>query len=445
MTPTSYSETIKKMLDLTNPQRGLSERKPDIPAHMRRVLSALGVAPRGKFAHIAGSKGKTSLATMLAAILTASGVPNLLFTSPALHKMTERFQINSAPVSEALLGELAERVLSARAGAGADSPLNDMTLFEMLTALMFTIMRARELRFGVVEVGVGGRMDATNIIAPEVAVIQPIEYDHRHILGDSIAAIAREKAGVIKAGAPAVVGRQPPAALRELRAAADRQSTELILAEERAAVERVEPDAPGGARVAVATARATYRFKLNMAGAQQVDNARVAIVAAEVLSQRGFAVGKAAIERGLSAARLDGRLQTVRSLPQPFIADGCHTALSADALLDYIAATYPAARQKVVIVGCTEGHENATVVQTLLKLRPRFIATQSRHPRAVPADELGARIKGGGGAVVAVAPSVKDAVKLARAQTDADLLVACGSLAVAAEAIQAERGLLSDF
>jgi dihydrofolate synthase / folylpolyglutamate synthase len=369
-----------------------------------RALLDLAGAPdrRLKVVLVAGTKGKGSTCAMLASILGAAGIRCGLYTKPHLQSYRERVRVDGQAVAPAAFGEAIERMR----GYAAELPsaAGEPTTFEVTTALALDEFARQECRMAVVEVGLGGRLDATNALDPSVSVITSISYDHTAILGRTLGAIASEKAGILRHGCPGVLAQQRPAARLALRRACHATG---------AACEVVAPLESG-------------QYPLTLAGAHQRQNAALAVAAARAMTT----VDDQAIGVGLRRLRWPGRFECVDREP-PIIVDGAHNGASAEALVQTLAA-YAAGRPVAVVVGINRDKDAPAVLRPLLGLTRTIWATQSAdNPRALPADELG-RLCRRLGADVHVEPDLGAA--LAGAAMAAGVVCVTGSLMLVGQA-----------
>ncbi len=388
---------------------------------IRAVLEALGNPQRAfRVVHVAGTNGKGSTCAMIDAGLRASHlkepVRTGLFTSPHLVEPTERIQIDGVAVTEdqfqrafTIVHKTAEE-LALGSAAGDDHP----TYFETVTAMAFWLFRELRVATAVVEVGLGGRLDATNVVEPELTVITPIDFDHEAYLGHTIEAIASEKAGILKPGVPAVFARQRP----EAAAVLDRRAAELGIAVTRAAdfeIRDLEIDARGSSFTIVGLSR----IHCPLAGEHQVDNA---ITAALALQSLGVS------PEGIAETRWPGRLEVVAPNPD-IILDGAHNPAGARALARYLTRFY-SHRKIWIIYGAMRDKAIDEIAGILFPLASELIFTTPASTRALRPDALVA-IAGRG----ETAESVGAALDLARsrAQSD-DVIVITGSLFLVGEA-----------
>ena len=356
------------------------------------VLEALGHPEKlPRIVHVAGTNGKGSTCAMIESGLRAAGLRTGLFTSPHLLQPTERVRIDGRPVTAEQFSAAFDRV-----HACAEELLNRAaidfhpTYFETVSAMAFLLFQELKTEAVVLEVGLGGRLDATNVVAPELCVITPIDFDHEALLGKSLEAIAGEKAGILKRSVPAVFAAQRPEAQQTLDKRAGELGVEVIRAQEIWRVEDVVYSARGSSFTAapqcppvrsslIRSARSAARplhILCPLAGEHQVTNAVVAVAA---LARLGVPDG--AIERGIAAARWPGRLDRVSETPE-IILDGAHNPAGARALASYIQRFY-AGRHVVLIYGAMRDKAVAEMTGILFAHASEVIATAPRQSRAV--------------------------------------------------------------
>ena len=372
---------------------------------IRAVLEALGNPQLGfRFVHVAGTNGKGSTCAMIEAGLRAAGVRTGLFTSPHLIEPTERIQIDGVPVTAEQFQSAFNIVHNAAEKLNLDC---HPTYFETVTAMGFWLFRELRVETAVVEVGLGGRLDATNVVEPALTVITPIDFDHEIYLGHTIEAIASEKAGILKRGAPAVFARQRPEARAVLEARAAELGIEVIHAED-FVVRDLEMDARGSCFSGI---------RVPLAGEHQIENG---ITAALALERLGVS------PRGIAEARWPGRLEHVSPNPD-IILDGAHNPAGARALARYLEQFYPH-RKLWLIYGAMRDKSVEEIAGILFPLAGELIFTAPDYSRALRPEAL-REIAGRG----RVAASVEEALKIAEADAD-DLIVITGSLFLVGEA-----------
>lgn len=440
-----YQEAVSKLLSLADFER--KSRAGDPPDfHLKRIERLLGYLGdphvNQKYVHVAGSKGKGSTSAMIAWALAENAYKTGLFTSPSIHKITERFRINGEPISEQDFTQLVHDLWPAVERVTADGDIGIVSVFELETAMAFCHFANVKADISVIEVGLGGRLDSTNIITPLVSVITPISLDHVAILGDTIEKIAGEKAGIIKPGVPVVTSPQHPDAIDVIRAAVHANQSELI--ESDSSVEIVDSDHLGldGTKLELAVGSEITRTHLRLLGSHQIDNARTAIATLTRLSKSGIPTDNGANGAGIQAVRWPARNHLVSRKPTPIFVDGAHNDASARVLRESIENLFPNRNNIFLILGTVRGHNPAAVAREFSHLKPKIIVTESRHPKSLTNFELSDALGESKIPVHSVTESTQEALTLAKnlAKFD-DLIVATGSLFVAAEVIESEHGI----
>ncbi len=380
------------------------------------LLNGLGNPHRaGRFVHVAGTNGKGSTCAMIESGLRAAGVRTGLYTSPHLVEPAERIQIAGAPATpEQFAAAFAEVHETAESMLRADQIDLHPTYFETVTAMAFLLFRKENAEIVVLETGLGGRLDATNVVVPELCAITPVDLDHQEFLGDTLQQIAGEKAGIMKPRVPVVIARQHWEADRVLlNRAAELEAP--VIATRDWPVTQLELNARGSRFVARDLAIACP-----LAGEHQVDNA---LTAALALRQLGFSVN------GIAQARWPGRLERISEQPE-IILDGAHNIAGAEALARYIERFY-GGRKIWLIYGVMRDKPVEEMTHILFPLADRIVATAANNSRAMPPEEIATL---GGGRVVEVTRTVSEAVTIARRAAPENVVFITGSLFVAGEA-----------
>src|ERR1700690_122862 len=335
--------------------------------------------------HIAGTNGKGSTAAMLESILRAAGLRTGLYTSPHLEIINERIRINGQNISNedfAAAWTRVQRSIESLMAAGklAAHP----TFFECVTAMAFAAFAAHGVEFAVYEVGLGGRLDATNVVEPVVAVITSIDFDHENFLGHSIEEIASEKAGIIKPGAQVVSSVERPEARAVIARRCAEQGARLFDVDAEWRVERVETT--GGLYRAFASATHSGRslaLSPGLPGRFQLRNALAAASAASLLAERGFAVDDNAIQRGIADVHWPGRLERLGDHPAVYL-DGTHNPAGARALAQFWEENF-AGRSIFLVYGAMRDKAVDEIAGLLFPCVECVILTEPRQPRAVSA------------------------------------------------------------
>jgi dihydrofolate synthase/folylpolyglutamate synthase len=404
-------------------------------ANSHTLMEVMG-DPHKKFrsVHIAGTNGKGSTSAFLAGMLRAAGYRVGLYTSPHLVSFTERFRIDNVQISEQKVVELAQRVregycrIPAADGMGALTP----TFFEVTTAMAFTWFAEESVDIAVIEVGMGGRMDSTNVITPLVSVITNIDLEHTEFLGNTVELIAREKAGIIKPGVPVVTGAVQPAVIEVIEREAAAKRTMVYRLPKDFLPKNVCRD-----RSLVFDyqgMQASYKkVRITMHGRYQVDNASLAIAAAECMRSAGITLAESALRRGLEQARWEGRLERVAQRPDIFL-DGAHNPASAKMLAGAVREMKSAYRRLNLVIGILGDKDYRGILAELVPLAERVIVTRPQYSRAMDVQALASEIRRLHGTAV-TAETVGDAITKAREAAAADdLILVTGSLYVVGDA-----------
>jgi len=397
-------------------------------ARMKKLLSLLG-NPHSKIrtVHIAGTKGKGSTATMLARMLEANGYSVGLYTSPHVVNLHERITVNSDMVSRSEMRELLNRAYTpVEKLSKTDAP----TFFEIMTAAAFMHFVDKAVDIAVIETGLGGRLDSTNVIKPQVVGITSLSIDHQHQLGDSIGSIAEEKAGVFKRGVPVITVQQDPAAMRVLK-------SQAIAAEAPFSVtgndidfsHRFETSREHGphTRICLTTPTSKFEhFRVPLHGKHQAINCGLALAMLDKLKAVGYEIDNEKTSLGLSKVSLAGRMEMICQDPRVMI-DGAHNAASIQALIHAIGQNIPY-DSMVVIFGCNSDKDVRGMLERLQYGADKVIFTRSNSVKAVPPDELAEMYTEICGKMCQTASSLGQALQLAKsAVSKEDLICITGS------------------
>jgi dihydrofolate synthase / folylpolyglutamate synthase len=381
--------------------------------------------------HVAGTNGKGSVTAMTHAALCAAGLRTARYTSPHLADITERFVIGDRAVDTAMFNEVAHEVLDLADRLVAAGTLRVLpTFFEATTAIAFELFRRASVDVGVIEVGLGGRFDATNVITPVAGAITTIGFDHQQHLGSTLGEIAFEKAGIIKPGMTIVAGALPPAALDVVRRVALERGATLV---ESATDSRVTAEAiDGAARVTIETPHGRYGpLTLALRGDHQIGNAVVATRLLEAAAAAGVPVTADHVASGLSTARWPARLEYLAvDGGRRVLLDSAHNAEGAAALAAHLRRWHPLGLP--LVVGIMRDKDVHDILAPLLPLTSHVVATSAPTPRALPADELAVRVRTAAErlGLTTLAVSVDDDPLQAvdRALASADLVCVAGSI-----------------
>jgi len=409
----TYSETLAHIFS-----RGRFGIKPGLE-RVTEILARLGNPhEKLKAVQIAGTNGKGSTGAFLSSIMTASGCRTAFFSSPHLIRFAERFRINETEVTEERLHDVALQVLAV---APAEA-----TFFEIVTAMAFLLFAEAEVELAIMEAGMGGRWDATNVANGILAVITPISLDHCAYLGNTVAEIAAEKAGIIKAGAPVVIALQEPAALHPLTAAAESLNSPLYLYGR-----DFQMSASSAGLAYTAAGIAMEGLELALRGRFQAANAASAVTAARLLAHAGFSLTEDAVRQGLAAAVWPGRLELF-SGEQRVLLDGAHNLAGAVSLAESLQDfSY---KRLFLVVGMMADKAWQATLAPLLALADKVITVEPALDRALAAEELAGYLRGAGVAAYS-AGSVRAGLETALHSADPeDLILVTGSLFTVGEA-----------
>jgi dihydrofolate synthase/folylpolyglutamate synthase len=435
---TAYQQTLDYIYSFVDFEKNMPQQL--LHFDLRRVavlLERLGNPHlAAKTVHIAGTKGKGSVAAMVASVLTASGYTTGLYTSPHLHSYNERIRIDNALITDVDIVTLVNKLKPDIEQVNRPATYGKLTTFEITTALAFQYFHLKGVDFQVIETGLGGRLDATNVVNPEVTVITSISLDHMAVLGDTLAKIAAEKAGIIKPGKPVVSSPQPDEVYRVLEQTCRKNRTNLIRVGQDVTWEYRGTDNEKQS-VRLKGRLANYDLTIPLLGRHQLDNAAVAVAALEVLEESGYHVSAGSIAQGLAGVDWPGRLQVLHRQPL-LVVDGAHNGESAAKLRQALREYFKFDRA-ILIIGVSADKDLPGIVSELVQGFDQVIATQSIHPRAMPAPALVAELQQYGIHATAT-EDVPAALLLARKSAGTnDLICVTGSLFVVADAIEYVR------
>ena len=347
---------------------------------LEAVLTALDRPERAyPVVHVAGTKGKGTTASALASALDASGLKVGLFTSPHLRDVRERIRIGARPAPD-------EAWLTAAQAVNAARPDLPLTYFEFLTALACVVYRAAQVDVAVFEVGLGGRLDATNVVAPAVCVITAIGRDHADVLGPDVASIAREKAGIVKPGVPVVAGPGHALAARVIEARAQAVKAPLLLLGRDLSVRA------DGELLRIATPQATYTVRPLWPGPTSGTNLALAVAALELLETRLKRDLRAELPHGFSRLTWHGRFQERICKTVAVVVDGAHDFLSAKALAESCRLRF-GGKRVVLVLGTLAGKDHAAIAQALAPVCLSAWTCAPPTPRAAVPDSLAALLR----------------------------------------------------
>ncbi|MGH9600885.1 MAG: bifunctional folylpolyglutamate synthase/dihydrofolate synthase [Terriglobales bacterium] len=438
----SYSSAVASLLALGHELYATPAHKFDL-ANMWVLLEALG-HPERRFASvlIAGTNGKGSTAATLASILVAAGHRTGLYTSPHLRRVNERFQVNGEEIENDVFAAIHQRVEqeAARLVGTGEAPWHP-SFFEMLTAMAFCHFADAAVRIAVLEVGMGGRLDATNVVEPVVSVITDVALDHQKYLGSTISEIAGEKAGIIREHGVVVTLPQHPQANDVIGNTILERNARGV-----SAVPYVPPVSPGAGGVAesypLQVLGETVTIRSPLIGRHQLRNVALAIAAAVELNAAGFALTARDVERGIRETRWRGRFQRIAATAgtPEYVLDAAHNPAGAWALRSTLSERY-AERPITLVFGAMRDKAIAEMAEVLFPLAAHVIATRAENPRSATPEEVrdaAART----GVEVLCEPDMRAALARARSITPKDgVMVIAGSIYILGEALAIIEGV----
>jgi dihydrofolate synthase/folylpolyglutamate synthase len=414
---------------------------------MRVLLDLLG-NPQDSYPviHVAGTKGKGSVSALTASALRAAGYRTGFYTSPHLVDFAERIQLNGHDISHERLSELTEQIRPVVA------KVPGLTTFEITTALAFMYYAAEKAEAAVIEVGLGGRLDATNVVHPVLSVITSLSYDHTHLLGHTLAEIAREKAGIVKPGVPVVSAPQESEALRVLKLIAEERQSPFILVGRDWLFAPLRRSLDGQSLTIWSAASQEQvndylrrgqpqqwewvppRFDIPLLGYHQVINATVSYAALQVANTRGLRIPEEAIREGFRTVEWPARFQILHRAPF-VVVDSAHNRDSARRLRTALDDYFPS-RKVILIFGASSDKDINGILDELIPRVSQVIVTHAEHPRASETDDLVERIRARGCPAEAVVPVKQALAKALENTAEEDVVLSAGSMFVSADVLR---------
>ncbi|MCD4753619.1 MAG: bifunctional folylpolyglutamate synthase/dihydrofolate synthase [Anaerolineaceae bacterium] len=373
--------------------------------------------------HIAGTKGKGSTAAMIASIFQSAGYSVGLYTSPHLQDYSERVQVNGTPISHAKLVDMVEELKPDL------QKFKNSTTFEITTAIGFLYFQEKQIDIAIVEVGLGGRLDATNVVEPIVSVITSISLDHTKILGNTIEEIAAEKGGIIKAGTPVVVAKQKEAVYTVLEEIAEQRRSLFFKAADEIPIQEISSEGQGQ-QFRILKSDYEDPMYVSLLGDYQLENVQSAISVAEICKQKGWNIDQESIRKGLANVYWPGRLEII-SYNHLILIDSAHNPYSVMRVLDSVKKIYPEKRI-ILLFGASRGKEILQMLEILIPECSYCVMSQSVHPKAEDCEELVKLALDAGFVVKGINP-IEKALAFCIEKCDTEsLILAIGSVFVAA-------------
>ncbi len=442
----NYHAAVKFLLDRVDIERTrVSRIDPAVFKldRMRHIMAAMGNPHEAlRCVHIGGTNGKGSMASMVTSCLRECGYAVGMYTSPHLVDLRERIMLGGSMISHAAFTEMMGQV--ATAAETLPAKLGKPTFFEVITALALGYFAEQAVDVAVIEVGLGGRLDSTNIITPEVAAVGSISLDHTQILGDTVEKIAAEKAGIFKKGVPALTFQQTPRIVAAMREVAEKNGAIFqVVGEDIEFSFRFEssPQLGPHTRVGLSTERRSYEHvPTPLPGEHQAMNTGLALAILDKLGERGFDLPEGKVIAGLGKTSLPGRMEIIWKRPRIMV-DGAHNPAAVDALVRSVGA-HVSYDSMIVVFGCASDKDTDEMLRRVAMGADKVIFTRSKgNPRASDPAELAKRFAEVTAKMCQVEATLEDAISTAvRASGREDLILVTGSFYLAGEA----KKLLSD-
>ncbi len=400
---------------------------------IERLLDAVGNPHlHGVTFHVAGTKGKGSTSAMLASVLHSEGYRTGLFTSPHLHSFRERIRIDGRPIPERDLCSLVDRARPLVEDMHREGSLGRITTFEITTLIAFIYFDEAGASYRVIETGLGGRLDSTNVVKPLLAILTSISLDHTSVLGSTLRQVAVEKAGIIKTGSTVISAPQPPEAAEVIRQTCHERGARLVQLGEDVNWRRMSAS-PAGQVIEVRTSRGDYRIEIPLLGRFQCENAVLVLASCQEARALGVGLSPRSVLQGLKQVTWPGRMQILQTDPL-VVVDGAHNVNSAGVLRDTVKEDLPF-RRCVLVIGTSVDKDIAGIARELVPLADNVIATRSHHPRSASPETVAEafRVLGKEVRIAGDTPSaMEEALDLAAPD---DLVLVTGSLFVVAETL----------
>jgi dihydrofolate synthase / folylpolyglutamate synthase len=431
-----YKKNINKLMSLTNFEYDKVKKRP-LGFHLDRVnfmMKTFDYPNRNqKFIHVAGSKGKGSTSNLISNALSEYKVG--LFTSPHMHELTERIKINNIPISKKLFNFYFEKVWEIVPIMKKEME-QIPSFFEFITLLAFIVFRDEKTEVSVIEVGLGGRLDSTNVIDSDISVITQISKDHTKILGNNLEKIAIEKSGIIKPKTPVITSKQKFIVEKKIKYVSKLNKSILYKSSEVDLKSRnFQSDGKFKQKIILNN---KYKFNLNLVGEHQIENLKTAIKTIQIFKNLKKIDSKwKKITENISKTTMIGRCEILNLGSNYLIADGAQNNKSSKALLKTLKQLNFDISRAIWIYGSTEGHDSKETIKCLKKYNPKIILTKSRIPKSKPINNILKELKGLNLDIIEITNNSAEAYKVAKKiSKNNENIIAFGSLYIAAEILE---------
>ena len=440
-----YKKNIKKLMSLTNFEYDkLKSRPPGF--HLNRVDFMMKKFnypnKKNNFIHVAGSKGKGSTSNLISYALSDRKVG--LFTSPHMHKLTERIKINNSPISYSLFNFYFSKVW--KIVPIMHKEINQMpTFFEFITLLALVIFKEENVEISIIEVGLGGRLDSTNVIESDISVITGISRDHTKILGNTLIKISNEKAGIIKLNTPVILSHQIKRVSENIQSIAKSKKAKIYNSSDIKIKSKIVNTKKSFIQKVVLNDK--YKFNLSLIGDHQLENLRTAIKAIEIFYKlKNEKINWALITKNISKIKMIGRCEVIKVENNYWIVDGAQNNKSSRALIRTIKKLNFDIKKIIWIYGSSDGHSSKETVKSLEKLNPKIILTKSRLPKAKSPINITKELKNLNLDIIELTNNSQEAFTKAKEIANAgDCIVAFGSLYIAAEFVELIKNIKPEY
>ena len=441
-----YKEALKDLMSLTDfgiisNNNTAKKRRYDLNRIIK--FSSLFGNPENSSpnVHIAGTKGKGSTAVFISSILETEGYKTGLFTSPHIHKLTERIQIGGKEISKTKFSKSFYEMWPDVQQYNEQNPNNRITLFEFLTILAFYIFDKENTDINVIEVGLGGKLDSTNILTPHISIITSISLDHTRILGNTLQEVALQKSGIIKPNKMTVIAPQKPEVLKIIKEVCEEKNNQYIAIQESCEITPIKKSKDFQTYI-LDSEFGKNSLTIPLLGDYQIENSATAFIAAKLLQKSNFPISDLSIENGFKETYWPCRLEKVSNEPL-IILDGAHNPYSIEKMIQAI-YDYYTFRNITIVLGTSKDKDIKDMVKILLdndKGNTRYIASHSRHPKHTPTNIIQDTFKHFGITIPGV-NSIKKSIEIAKNTSEHDdLILITGSLFIAAEAREKILGI----
>jgi dihydrofolate synthase/folylpolyglutamate synthase len=431
-----YTKNINKLMSLTNFEYEKSKNNPP-GFHLDRVnymMKKFGYPNKNQiFIHVAGSKGKGSTSNLISQGLSSYKVG--LFTSPHMHTVTERIKINNNPVSKKIFNKYFKKVwiiVQTMKKELSQRP----SFFEFMTLLSLVIFRDEKVELSIIEVGLGGRLDSTNVIDSSLSVITQISKDHTEILGNTLEKIALEKAGIIKKEIPVVTSNQTKNAFEVIKLTAKKYNSNLYSSNEVILNKKNKRSENKSIQHLVFLKK--HSFTTSLLGNHQIENIKTALKAIEVFfALKSKKANWEIITNSISKTQMIGRCQIIKDNQITLVIDGAQNNQSTKALINVLKSTIKELSEIIWIYGASEGHNSIETLKPIKKFNPKIIITESRLPKAKKSEKIVEEIKDLELNIIELNKDSFEAYKKAKNMVNKNgVIVAFGSLYIASEIIE---------